>query len=85
VIVTLGLHVQLQTVDIGICAGRPDDPSCDALHKRVALEIDTIRSHMNFGTKDIYHRCMDNSSRAVGDSFGGGQKVSWWILIIDCG
>ena len=60
---------------IGVCAGRPDDPLWDPLHKRVAKEVDTARDRMNFGPKDVNHRRMADPSKAVGNSFGGGQKV----------
>jgi hypothetical protein len=66
---------------IGVCAGRPDDPSWDPLHKRVAREVDTARNQMNFGPKDVNHRRMADPSKAVGDSFGGGQKVCFAVCV----
>ncbi|KIM90629.1 hypothetical protein PILCRDRAFT_1890 [Piloderma croceum F 1598] len=50
---------------IGVCAGHPDDPSWDPLHKRVAREVDTARDRMNFGAKDVNHRRMADPSKAV--------------------
>jgi hypothetical protein len=55
---------------------QPDDSSWDTVAKGVPLAIDTMRDLMNFGTKDVNHRRMDDPSKAVGVSFGGGQKVS---------
>ena len=68
---------------IGVCAGCPDDPSWDPLHKRVAKEVDAARDRMNFESKDVNHRRMANPSKAVGNSFGGGQKVCFVVYAVD--
>ena len=60
---------------IGICAGRPDDPLWDAVSNRAAHAIDAARDQMKFDKEDVYHRRMDDPSKAVGTSHGGGQKV----------
>jgi hypothetical protein len=37
---------------------------------------------MKFGKKDVNHRRMDDPSKAVGISFGGGQKVSNFLDLL---
>ena len=73
--------IDLKERVIGLCAGRPDDASWDALHVRVANKVDEARDQMQFSSKDVFHRRCDDPSKAVGDSFGGGQKESYFISL----
>ena len=42
--------------------------------------IDESRDKLSFSPTDVFHRRCDDPSKAVGVSFGGGQKVSLHLL-----
>jgi hypothetical protein len=67
---------------VAIAAGHPEDPTWDCTHKGAAQAIDEARDKMSFSPKDVLHRRCDDPSKAVGVSFGGGQKVSLRLLPI---
>jgi hypothetical protein len=60
---------------MGVCGGRPSDPSWDSVPKSAAEKIDSARRAMNFAKKDLKHRRADTPAGAAGASFGGGQQV----------
>jgi len=61
---------------ITVAAGQPiNDSTWDTTSKGAMQAINDAREDMLFLSKDVYHRRCDNPSKAVGASFGGGQKV----------
>jgi hypothetical protein len=67
---------------IAVAAGHPGDPTWDGTHKGAAQTIDKARGKLSFSPKDVLHRRCDDPSKAVGASFGGGQKVSSCLLAV---
>ena len=66
---------------IAVAAGSPaQDPTWVGTHKGAAQVIDESRDKLSFSPKDVFHRRCDDPSKAVGASFGGGQKVSLHLL-----
>jgi hypothetical protein len=45
------------------------------------MAVDKARDRMHFSSKDVFHRRCDDPSKAVGDSFGGGQKASCFVML----
>jgi hypothetical protein len=68
---------------IAVAAGSPaQDPTWVGTHKGAAQVIDESRGKLSFSPKDVFHRRCDDPSKAVGASFGGGQKVSLHLLYL---
>jgi hypothetical protein len=66
---------------IAVAAGSPaQDPMWVGTHKGAAQVIDESREKLSFSPKDVFHRCCNDPLKAVGASFGGGQKVSLHLL-----
>ena len=66
---------------ITIAAGSPaQDPTWVGTHKGAAQVIDESRDKLSFSPKDVFHHRCDDPSKAIGASFGGGQKVSLHLL-----
>jgi hypothetical protein len=66
---------------IAVGAGRPaKDPTWDPMCNRATQAINGARDEMSFSLKDVLHRRCDDPSKAVGASFGGGQKVIPYLL-----
>jgi hypothetical protein len=67
---------------IALAAGHPEDPTWGGVHERVAQSIDEARDKLSLSPKDVLHRRCDDPSKAVGASFGGGQKVNSHLILI---
>ena len=60
---------------IGICAGRPDDPTWEKTQQDAASLLKDARERCRFPSKSLYHRRGQFPALARGASFGGGQSV----------
>src|SRR6266436_4401267 len=61
---------------IGVCCGRPSDPSFDSVPKSAANAVESAREAMRFSKTDLKHRRANTPAGAIGVSYGGGQAVS---------